>query len=42
MNAILEIRKITYDEEVDYINKLVAYLVEKRIQNKPKIDIMEL
>ena len=41
-NVVLEINKQTYDEEIDYINKLVAYLIEKQTQNKPKIDFMEL
>lgn len=38
-NVSLEVKKITYEEEIDYINKLIAHLVEKKLQNKPKIDI---
>lgn len=38
----LEIKKITYEEEIDYIHRLVAYLVEKKRENKPKIDITAL
>jgi len=38
----LEVKKITYNEEIENIHKLVDYLVEKKLQNKPKVDFTAL